>query len=790
MENKKIFLFNSVMEKLKHNKMRKNLTNIINYTSPNNNSNNTNRTKAKRYQTEINKEFFPVNYNNGKKINSNFKKLIHKNNIMENKRAIPFKSRSISERKNHAYRMIKKHIDHSDVLSNLSNFYFNNTENNYDLYSLNNFKSNFKNESHHFHNDANYIILNKTINSVDFKNKELSNLNTILQNQNKSLRQTVRNLNNKIRQISYFNKILKIKNQEILKEKNQILKKISNLENEFDKKKSILMTEIEQKTNTIELMNKQLNNMYNIIGKKNSEMINNDNINKNKNMKILSDSDFEKSENFDKTELLEQMVELNNKIKVLQLENKKLKKNISQKKGEKTIINNEEYLKNEIKKYKFLYFKIFHEKESMKSLLFKQKENLDNQQNLKNEITELKTKLNILSNENKNLKQNINNLKTNTNNSKIENENAKKENDKLQNELKLKQNDINDLKNQNELLTKNIDKMKLEIVNRQNQISTLESDISNFKSQIKDLTTTNNTHSNNKSDLEMNKLLKQRHKENIDLNNVVLNLKAQISELENEQHNYILQLSKIQELEKELNKTKKENQTNFKELKHKQSENIKLINIIKTKDKQIESLQKLQNDSQKINKMDSSLFAKNSGSYTNRSEDLNEKNNKLMEENNKLKEKIKTMKNEQEEGLIVTIDNLKEELKDKNLQINSLIKENGILRNYNKRFSESTLNKMNSKELSDKDKINLYREQIKELKLYHDSDVIQIKALKDDIKECQTKMNSMKTFNGQIKDLNEFVELFNTAMNNYKPKKKEQKEAFNKLILIMNNMNL
>ena len=432
--------------------------------------------------------------------------------------------------------------------------------------------------------------------------------------------------------------------------------------------------------------------------------------------------------------------------------------------------------------------KIFHEKENMKSLLSMQKENLDEQQKLKNDIIELKTKINILSSENKNLKQNINNLKTNTNNSKIEKDKAKKENDKLQNELKLKENQINDLKNQNENLNKDLAKMKLEIEHKQNQISTLESDIINFKSQIKDLTT-NNTNSNTKSDLEVNKLLKQRHKENIDLNNVVLNLKAQISELENEQHNYILQLSKIQELEKELSKAKKENETNFKELKLKQSENIKLVNIIKTKDKQIESLQK-QNTPQKINKMDSSLFAKNSGSNTNRSEDLNEKNNKLMEENNKLKEEIKSMKNEQEEGLILTIDNLKEELKDKNLQINSLIKENSILRNYSKRFSEGTLNKVNSKELNDKDKINLYREQIKELKLYHDSDAIQIKALKDDIKECKTKMNAMKTFNGQLKDLNEFVELFNTAMNNYKPKKKEQKDAFNKLIQIMNNMNL
>ena len=139
----------------------------------------------------------------------------------------------------------------------------------------------------------------------------------------------------------------------------------------------------------------------------------------------------------------------------------------------------------------------------------------------------------------------------------------------------------------------------------------------------------------------MNKFLKQRYRENADLNNVVLNLKAQISELENEQHNYVLQISKIQKLEKHLNEAKKENETNFNELRNKQSENIKLMQIIKNKDKQIENLQNKLKEQPINNKMDSSLFVKTSENNTYRSEDLNEKYSKLVQENAMLKEKIK-----------------------------------------------------------------------------------------------------------------------------------------------------
>ena len=64
-------------------------------------------------------------------------------------------------------------------------------------------------------------------------------------------------------------------------------------------------------------------------------------------------------------------------------------------------------------------------------------------------------------------------------------------------------------------------------------------------------------------------------------------------------------------------------------------------------------------------------------------------NNKLIEENKELKKQQNNNNNiilyhpEEKERNSITIDNLKEELKDKNLQIEKLIKENNILKNDN-----------------------------------------------------------------------------------------------------------
>ena len=83
--------------------------------------------------------------------------------------------------------------------------------------------------------------------------------------------------------------------------------------------------------------------------------------------------------------------------------------------------------------------------------------------------------------------------------------------------------------------------------------------------------------------------------------------------------------------------------------------------------------------------------------------------------------------------------------------------------------------------------IKIYLERIKEYKVNKESDEIQIKTLKEEIKKLKEVVKNSETFGGQVKDINEFKILLNQALVNYKPKKKEQKEALNKIVNILNN---
>ena len=639
-----------------------------------------------------------------------------------------------------------------------------------------------RNNNNTFRSNINTETLNLNIGNFNLKNKELINLNNILQNQNKNLRLLIRDLRNKIKDLVNNNKSLLKDKKVLLNEKNKFLINISNLENELDTEKKVFMNKLELKENTISQMSEDISKLYNILEEKETEIINIKNLNSNNNenkTKILESIE-EKINSSDSNDLLIQNIQFTREMENLKEENQKLKQN------NKSIKYSEENLKKELKKYKTLFFKEYHEKEYLKKMVINIQENAKNGQDYSKIIKQLNSKLNLLMNENKTLKQAMNNKNSNTNpNEKNNFQNLQNENNTLKNKLKLKQKEINFLQNQNNNLQKNNEILKINMEQRQTQISTLESDINNYKSKIKDLNNSNNSSQKKEINNEQfDKLLKQSQKEKSDLNNIILNLKSQINELENEQHNYVLQISKMNTLEKDLNKIKKENESNYNELKRKQNENIKLVNIIKNKDKEIEDLQK---NNQKLN--NDSIHSDNDTDI-NKNIELNEKNAKLMLENAQLKEKIQLMQSDQDEGLMITIDNLKEELKDKNLQINNLIKENKALKDFDKRFSESSLAKINSKELNEQEKIKLYKDQIKELKILDDSDKNQIKALKEDIKTCQNKLQLMNTFNGQLKDFNEFINLFNIAMTNYKPKKKEQKEAFNKLIEVMNNLKL
>ena len=49
------------------------------------------------------------------------------------------------------------------------------------------------------------------------------------------------------------------------------------------------------------------------------------------------------------------------------------------------------------------------------------------------------------------------------------------------------------------------------------------------------------------------------------------------------------------------------------------------------------------------------------------------------------------------------------------------------------------------------------------------------------------KVKKLETFSGQLKNFNEFVALLNRALMDYTPKKKDQREAFNKLVDVINN---
>ena len=64
---------------------------------------------------------------------------------------------------------------------------------------------------------------------------------------------------------------------------------------------------------------------------------------------------------------------------------------------------------------------------------------------------------------------------------------------------------------------------------------------------------------------------------------------------------------------------------------------------------------------------------------------LKESINKKSMENSELKEKLQLMQSGKDEGLINTLDNLREELKDKQKQIQNLINENKNLRNQNQK---------------------------------------------------------------------------------------------------------
>jgi hypothetical protein len=242
-------------------------------------------------------------------------------------------------------------------------------------------------------------------------------------------------------------------------------------------------------------------------------------------------------------------------------------------------------------------------------------------------------------------------------------------------------------------------------------------------------------------------------------------------------------------MEKRLEEMQKKYDLNVAQLKKKENENQNLLSIIKNKENEAAMLQNQLSNNTNSNNISNDYKHMNSSNILKNAEltDENEKlkkeileknkkieqletdinnikriNNQLIKEINELKGNYQNQnidndirQSAPEERISITIDNLKEELKDKNLQIEKLIQENNNLKNNIKKNNNNNLiindddekeikneinpfrttTTLNNLGLSDAEKIKIYKEQIKELKLLNDSDSIQIRTLKVDIKE-------------------------------------------------------
>ena len=275
--------------------------------------------------------------------------------------------------------------------------------------------------------------------------------------------------------------------------------------------------------------------------------------------------------------------------------------------------------------------------------------------------------------------------------------------------------------------------------------------------------------------------IKQKYEINLDL----------LKQKEKENQNL---LSKIKNKEDEFNVLQKKMSNSASNQEHKPMNSSNLLNLAETND-EIEELKKeVKEKSKQIEQLKDEI------------NNMKILNNQLIQDNNRLKDKNFIKKNFEDESegggkASMILEKLRDEIKEKNIQIEKLIKENNYLKNkkdFNLNDEEEkeinnmqesipiSISKINDK-LNDDSKIKKYFEEIKMLKTINESDMMQIKALKADIKDLKEKVKKMETFSGQLKNYNEFIVLINKVLGGFRPKKKDQKEAFDKLVTVINN---
>ena len=615
---------------------------------------------------------------------------------------------------------------------------------------------------------------------------EKNNLIVILNRQNKELRQRNREMKFQMNDLLNKQKMIRIDNQNLSNDNKKLLMEIERIENEFDYYKNMTLNELETKTNKISELSEDLIKMRNIIDTKKYENINSGNndeyhqnyYNYNNNAYQDENQDFDYNEdNFEENinndnniiELKNINNNLINHINNLELENQNI---LNQKQENEKILNqkmNNLILAN--KKYNNIIVNLKKDNDYLKNSIQNKNKNNESLNELKEKITILEKENNSLKSTKKIIDNNILKLIEEKNKLMEENQNLKNSLNKI--DFKSPSSSDN-LYIENMNLKNQLDKKEEQLKFLQIQKNGLSKGNKGFKEEINNL---------NKKILElenMNKNLKSINNStnNQFLQNEIIQLKKKNEEKEHEIEQLKIQLENYNNMQLIEGKEQNHGIDTF---------NIKINNDIIEKNNKIENLEKENNNIKNYNK-------------------------KLSTENIQLKEKIQLLQTGQDEGFINTLDILREEIKDKDVKLRILIEENLNMKNKMKNSNDNNninieeeeekeidLNNighennpfrptMNSQGLTDADKIKLYKQRLKEFEINNVSDKLQIKILKEDIKNYVAKIKYLETFGGQVKDINEFSSLLNQVLINCKLKG-EQKDNLNKIIEALNNYN-
>ena len=410
--------------------------------------------------------------------------------------------------------------------------------------------------------------------------------------------------------------------------------------------------------------------------------------------------------------------------------------------------------------------------EKLNSIL-KERENLNEEiLNLQKEIKEMEEKNNNLENENHNKNLEIASLKK-----------KEKEINKIKEENEENINRLKSQMNENENLLKNLEKVieERDILQEENtrknqDIEELKNFINEFNSERNEeifSSRTNEAIQNmefieekvEKKDIELENYMKDNNK----LMDQVKLLQQNLSQSENEKNSLIEVTENLKSLIKEKEEEIKQLKINY------TSNRTEESNIPYDKN----SLSKLSNtslnDNEKIEK-----YKKIAKQYKSDVKNLEEQCEFLKNEIKILNEKLENKNDENVNQKLNYYENLliekNKELENKDEEINKL--KNELLTNEeNLPTDKFSISKLSNTSLNDSEKIEKYKKIAKQYKSDVKNLEEQCEFLKNEIKELKKQNTSLQ----KEEDNEELIHLFNVAFENYKPKKKEQIEAFQKL---------